>query len=301
MSSEPLDVPEDVVRMMLAAEGDAGRAWLAALPALVGALRERWSLRLGPAYPGGNVAYVAPATLPDGTRAVLKVSLLGEENRHEGEALRLFAGEGAVRLLAADEARGALLLERAEPGHSLHEHPDREEAISIACRLLRRLWRPPPARHPFPLVRELAARLADEIPAGWERAGRPFERALARRAAALAAELAEERELFLANRDYHLGNVLAARREPWLAIDPKPLAGERAFDTGHFLRDLLPSRLDAVVSDRLVERLAAELALPPERVRAWAFVRSVSNALWSIETGLGDPGRDLGWARLLAP
>jgi streptomycin 6-kinase len=77
--------------------------------------------------------------------------------------------------------------------------------------------------------------------------------------------------------------VLRATREPWLAIDPKPLAGERAFDTGHFLRDLLPPEADDAEIARLIGRLATELDLDRERVRGWALVRSVENALWCLE------------------
>jgi streptomycin 6-kinase len=297
-----------------------GAEWLERLPGIVAGCAAEWELVLGepfepkahrvspttatvPASPStGAISYVAPAALPDGTRAVLKVGFPESESEHEADALAHWRGEGAVRLLAADAGSRALLVERCEPGTPLCAVAAEDEANDAAAAVLRALWRPAPADHPFrPLAGE-ARRWRAELPARWERHGRPFERALLERAVGWIGELLDSPgEPVVLHQDLHGGNLLRAAREPWLAIDPKPLAGERAFDTGHFLRDLLPSRLDAVVSDRLVERLAAELALPPERVRAWAFVRSVSNALWSIETGLGDPGRDLGWARLLAP
>jgi hypothetical protein len=131
-----MKVPESVVSMPLAANGDAGGTWLAALPAWIDELRQRWSLtEIAPAFEGGCVAFVAPAVRADGSHVVLKVSFLDEETEHEGDALALWNGTGAVRLLDTDPQRGALLLERLEPGTSLAAHPDREAAVSTACSL----------------------------------------------------------------------------------------------------------------------------------------------------------------------
>jgi len=294
-------VPAEVVEMNLKANGEAGRAWLEALPTIVEQLRVRWALSLGPAFEGGCVGFVAPAERPDGERVVLKISFVDEETRHEADALALWKGDGAVRLLEADPDLGALLLERLEPGTYLGDHPDRDEAISIACRLLRSLWRSVPEPSVFMPVRDLALRLARELPERFERLGRPFEATLVRTAVDLFYELAATSGApILANRDFHLWNILAAQREPWLLIDPKPLVGEPAFDTGHLLRSLLPDAVDRSLIDGLVTRLAAELDLDSGRVRAWAFVRSVDDALWGSSIGFSEVDRDLDCARLLA-
>jgi streptomycin 6-kinase len=161
-----LEIPDEVVRMNLSANGAAGRAWLGSLPGLVEELTDRWSLTIGPAFAGGAVGFVAPAERRGGDRLVLKVSFVDEETQHEPDALRHWDGDGAVRLVDAEPARGALPLERLEPGTALGDHPDRAEAIGIACSLLRRLWRPVPDGHPFWLVRDLASRLADELSQG---------------------------------------------------------------------------------------------------------------------------------------
>ena len=296
-----LVVPTEVVEMNLKANGEAGRAWLEALPAIVEQLRVRWALSLGPAFEGGCVGFVAPAERPDGERVVLKISFVDEETRYEADALALWDGDGAVRLLDADPDLGALLLERLEPGTYLGDHPDRDEAISIACRLLRTLWRPVPEPYVFMPVRDLALRLARELPERFERFCRPFEATLVRTAVDLFHELAAASEApILANRDFHLWNILAAEHARWLMIDPKPLVGEPAFDTGHLLRSLLPDAVDRSLVDGLVTRLAAELDLDPGRVRAWAFVRSVDDALWGSSIGFSEVDRDLDCARLLA-
>ena len=296
-----LEIPDEVVQMNLSANGAAGRAWLDSLPALVDELTARWSLTIGPAFGGGAVGFVAPAERKGGERLVLKVSFVDDETRHESEALRHWDADGAVRLVDADAAMGALLLERLEPGTPLEAHPDRDTATGLACALLRRLWIPMPDPHPFTLVRDLASRLADVLPQRFERHRRPFDQALLRTAVDLCHDFASSsEETVLANRDFHLGNVLAAEREPWVVIDPKPLVGERAFDTGHLVRTLLPERLDVGSVDAVVDRLAAELELEPTHVRAWALVRSVDDALWGLSTGGADIDWDVRCARLVA-
>ena len=295
-----LEIPDEVVRMNLSANGAAGRAWLGSLPGLVEEFTDRWSLTIGPAFTGGAVGFVAPAERRGGERLVLKVSFVDDETQHEPEALRHWHGDGAVRLVDAEPARGVLLLERLEPGTPLGDHPDRAEAIGIACALLRRLWRPVPDDHPFALVRDLASGLADELLGRFVRQDRPFDERLLRTAVDLCRDLAASSEAaVLANRDFHLWNVLAAQREAWLVIDPKPLVGERAFDTGHLVRTLLPQRFDLSSVDAIVGRLATELELEPAHIYRWAFVRSVDDALWGLSVGWTDVERDIRCAHLL--
>jgi streptomycin 6-kinase len=144
-------------------------------------------------------------------------------------ALRCYDGDGAARLYDSDRATGTLLLERLEPGTPLRDHPNREQAVDVACTLLHRLRRPVPSGHPFPLVRDLVGRWTDQLkPAEAQQAeamGGPerdeFESALR------ALAVAEDADV-LVNRDANMGNVLAAQREPWLLIDPKPMVGEPA-------------------------------------------------------------------------
>jgi streptomycin 6-kinase len=93
---------------------------------------------------------------------------------------------------------------------------------------------------------------------------------------------------------------LMAGGEAGLMIDPKPLAGEPSFDTGHLLRSLLPSEFDRSLVRGHVERLASGLDLEAEAIRRWAFIRSVEDALWGLSVGSTDVRRDLECARHLA-
>src|SRR5437773_11872815 len=95
---------------------DAGRAWLAALPRLLHESADHWQLEIGDPFPDASASLTLAATLPDGGEAVLKLQFPHREAEHEAAALTLFEGCGAVRLLAHDASRHALLLERCRPG-----------------------------------------------------------------------------------------------------------------------------------------------------------------------------------------
>ena len=204
-----------------------GGAWLERLPAIVAACAEQWSLTLGDPFPAASASVALPATTQEGHDAVLKVCFPHHESEHEADALRAWDGNGAVRLLAHDAERWALLLERCRPGEPLAERP-RDEALDVLCSVLPRLWLP--AAEPFRPLADEAAWWASYLPDRWEAAGRPFERPLLDAALEALRELpATQGEQVLLDQDLHPGNVLSAEREPWLVIDPKPLAGEREF------------------------------------------------------------------------
>ncbi len=290
-------LPDEVRASVLSVFGSTGRDWLEALPTLADQLTRRWRLSVsGKAYGGGSHALVVPVTGTGGTRAVLKVPVVDVENRFEAAALRRYGGDGAVQLYEHDSKSGALLLEQAAPGSLLADDPNRGAAIETACALLRRLRRPPGAGHPFPRVWELLERWLADWPQLDEH---PFPGDLLREALSLARELiTPDGDGVLVNRDAHLGNVLAAEREPWLLIDPKPLVGEPAFDGGYLLLDVLgsaPTQVDAV---QLARRIGEGLGVSARRVGAWALVRAVENAMWAIEDG-DDPGRDIARARVM--
>lgn len=294
-------LPDDVRANVIHVFGDAGRDWLQQLPRVAGELVARWGLSpSGRAYGGGTHALVLPVACTNGADAVLKIPVVDDENRLEAAALRCYRGHGAVQLYGADAASGALLLERAEPGTPLADHPDRGAAIDTMCALLRRLRRPPGAAHQFPLVRDLVSRWSKEWPAVQDRDDRPFSNELIGQALIFARAFATpDEDEVLVNRDPHLGNVLAAGREPWLLIDPKPLVGEPAFDGGYLLLDLLGSEPKPDAATYLSDRVAEGLGVAAPRVRAWALTRAIENAMWSLDDG-DDPGQHIATATLLA-
>ena len=299
--NDPFALPDDVRANVIHVFGAAGRDWLERLPAVTSELVTRWRLRpSGRAYGGGTHALVIPVSRADGTAAVLKVPVVDDENRLEAAALRCYGGDGAVRLYDVDPGSGALLLERAEPGTPLANHPERDDAVDTMCALLGRLRRPVAAGHPFPPVRDLVKRWTADWPALHHRFGHPFSDELIQEALTVAGQLATpDADELLVNRDPHLGNALAAQREPWLLIDPKPLVGEPAFDGGYLLLGLLGDEPTPESATYFADRVAEGLGVAAARVRAWALTRAIENAMWSLEDG-DDPSEHIATAELLA-
>jgi streptomycin 6-kinase len=193
--------------------------WLAELPRLAAECAELWSLQLEEPIDTAH-SLVVPAGV-----AVLKLNAPSHvEADHEAEALARYGGTGAARLLARDDPRRAFLIERCRPGARLWDAGVDETAV--VAELLPRLWLEPEEPHPFRLLADEATRWAEEVPRRYELSGRPFERTLLDFAVDVFRS-ADQDAGFLANQDFHGGNVLEAEREPWLMIDPKPLVGER--------------------------------------------------------------------------
>ena len=244
-------------------------AWLDRLPGTIEDLLDRWQLGIGEPFDGeGDVSWVASVTRRDGSPAVLKLGMPHMEAEHEIDGLRFWAGDPTVRLLEADAALGAMLLERCEPGTRLRELPEEEQDVVLG-RLAPRLWKRPPAGNPFrPLSAAIERRVGETLAqhdrwtdAGVVRAGIDAFRELAN-AASPAVLLAT---------DLHAGNVLRAQREPWLVIDPKPFVGDPAYDaTQHLLN--CEERLHAD-PEGAIARVAGRMQLDAARVGRWLFAR----------------------------
>ncbi|HEY0169660.1 MAG TPA: aminoglycoside phosphotransferase family protein [Pyrinomonadaceae bacterium] len=300
-------VPEEFARLTIALHGEAGRLWLDGLGALVEDLAARWSLTIGPHYAPLSYNYAAPAEGPRGERLVLKLGVPTRELLCEVEALLAFGGRGAARLVDSDAARGALLLERLEPGTHLTAlcEVDDEAATSAAAAVMRKLRRATPHRpHPFPTVADWG-RGFGRWRAHFGGGTGPFPRRLFEEAETLYAELLSTSAApVLLHGDLHHGNILAAAREPWLAIDPKGLVGEPAYEVGALLRNPMPQLLrfprPVQLTERRVARLSEELGLERARVRGWGLAQAVLSCWWAIEDGgeLGESG--LAVAEMLA-
>lgn len=290
-----VEIPPALARNAIGAWGAEGRRWLAELPERVAAVAREWGLDIGAPFAELSYHWVVAATAADGTPAVLKLG--PPEPGHlavEAAALAAFAGRGAVRLLAYDAVRGALLLERAEPGSLARTLvPQRDEAATAAViGVLRRLHSPVPAGAPdLPDLTTQGASF-DGYLRRYPGAG-PLPRHLVAQAGRLFEELcASAPHRVVLHGDLHHDNVLRAAREPWLAIDPHGVVGDPGYDTGSLLFNPDPDRRDdgllALVPAR-VEQLADGLDLPADRVVAWGFVKAVLSEVWTTE-GDGTPG-----------
>jgi streptomycin 6-kinase len=251
------------LRSEWAREGD----WLAALPGLAAECAGRWGLELEEPVDTPHSLVVPAGGL------VLKLNAPGHhEADHEADALAHYDGRGAVRLVARDDERRALLIERCRPGTQLGELHEPE--LRLIASLLPQHWRAPTQGHRFRTLVDEAARWAVEVPS--RHRGPVVDEAVAwfREAAA------EQRELVVANQDLHGGNVLAAEREPWLLIDPKPIVAERELDAVGVLRNAVRH----MPGKRALDILAAETGLDRVRLRGWGLAHAVAwDNLWEAE------------------
>lgn len=249
------------------------------------ACRERWGV-----VPDGSFElswrYVEPVRNAAGEPAVLRLGPLDDpEYRHELEALEWFSGRGAVRVLGVDRERGAALLERALPGTDLEDVPE-DVAVAAAAGVMRALWRPPATAPPFPTVRDWGA-------------------ALSGRAQGVFMELCDSMASpVVLHGDLHHFNILDAGAGRWLAIDPKGVVGEPAYEPGALLRNPWPGLFDVAHPGRVLERRSAALAealeLDLARVRGWAYVQAELAAAWCVEDD-EDPAFPRAVAELLEP
>ncbi len=280
------DIPDTFARFMIELNGDEGRAWLQRLPALLAACEQRWHLTLGTPFPNLSFHYVIPGVRTDGTSVVVK-ALAPNAEKEELDALRLFDGHGMVKLLAYDVNDEVLLLERLRPGTSLRKMENDERAISTAATVMTQLWRPAPSVHPFPTVETWGrgfARLRQHYQGG----NGPFPQALLEEAETLYAELSTSMaEPMLLHGDLHQDNILSSERSGWLAIDPKGLVGEPAYETGAMLRNFLPELLEMPDPKRIlarrVDQFSEELGFDRARIRGWGLSQAVLAAWWGIE------------------
>lgn len=281
--SDPYAAFHDATRARV---GDDVDGWLAELTAYIGELVERWELALGTPFAGGSIGYTVAATRGGNEPVVLKITFPDGWFPEEVAALARWDGDGVVELIDHDP-RGAMLLERAVPGTTLLEDPDEDRAMLLAADILERLW--PATTDGITPVADEVGRWATTFDERNAALGGPVPADLAHEAVDdMRGLLATPREAILLHGDLHLGNVLAAEREPWLAIDPKPLVGDREFDVTALIRD----RQDELVAhpdaaprrlQRRFDLLADRLACDRDRLRSWSVAVMTDYALGCFE------------------
>ncbi len=276
----PFEIPAG-----LAAQSRLGpewEAWLTSLPRTTADALDEWSLSVDGDPMHGFCSLVVPVRTSSGRPVVLKVALPDDESEHEHLALQRWAGNGAVRLVRADPRRRAMLLERLHP-EDLGALGD-VEACEVVAGLYGRLHVPAP-----PQLRSLTA-YVERWNDGLAEMARdaPMPRRLVEQAIALARSFVTDETSTgtMIHGDLHYENVLAAEREPWLVIDPKPMSGDPHYEVA----PLLWNRWDEVVAAggvrdavRLRFHTVVDTAgLDEPRARDWVVVRALHDASWSV-------------------
>jgi streptomycin 6-kinase len=278
--------------------GVAGTDWLTQVEPILHACARKWNLAVGPAYPDPSYQLVFRVTGRFGERYALKLGVPRDELREEATALRLWGGRGAVRLIASDPDRGALLLERVEPGTQLAEVSavDDDRATVIWSMVFRRLAEATDcataAVDVSPTVMPSLARWGDAFDRYLHAHsdGGPLKRSTVLRARSIYRRLDESTTIpRVLHGDLHHDNILRAENCPerWLVIDPKGVAGDPAFEVGSFLRNpkvaFGPKVNGVAQTRRRIDIIAETTGLDRQRFIDWAWAGTVLSAVWCVE------------------
>lgn len=272
---------------LIESHGKDHAEWLAALPEQAAEYVGRWDLTLDGEPLNGMASLILPVVRRDGAEAMLKLQPVNDESESEALALKTWNADDVVEVFEDDPDASTLLLERLEP-RTLNDVPDPVEATRILGELLTRLMvvpAPPDVRR----LADIAGQMVEDAPGLIPRLSDPVEQRLARRCVAQMRELLPEGGDRLLHWDLHYGNVMAAHRQPWLVIDPKPLAGDPGFE----IMPVLWNRWDDLVATGDVGRairdrfdLMLEITgIDRDRALGWTAGRILQNVLWETEDG----------------
>lgn len=281
-----------VVRNKALAAGAA--SWLDDLPALVAGLERDWSISVGLPYDNSTEAYVAEATLSDGTPAVLKLMIprSGGQARNEITVLRLTNGDGCARLLRSDVSRGALLLERlGRPLDRLGLPITRRH--EILCATAAKVWRPAPGSG-LPTAAENGRLLIDFITVTWEELGRPCSERAVDHALACAGrriDAHDDERAVLVHGDVHQWNVLEAA-DGFRLVDPDGVLAEAEYDLGVVMREDPVELMHGDAHER-ARWLARRCGLDATAIWEWGVVERVATGLLCTKVEEQPVGREM--------
>ncbi len=288
-----LRVPDVVAN---AAQASGAEWWLRDLPRLVADLEAEWSISVERPYPHATEAFVAEASLGDGTPAVLKLLIPqdGAAARHEVTMLRLAGGRGCAGLLRDDTARGALLLERLGP--SLYElGRPLAQRLEILVATAAAVWRPA-AGSGLPTGLGKARRLADFVTTQWEELGHPCTEAAVEHALACAAQRIaahDDERAVLVHGDVHQLNALQVPGQAtFKLVDPDGLLAEAECDLGVMMRNDPVELLDGDPWAR-ARWLAQRCGLDVTAIWEWGALERVTSGLHCTRIGMQPLGRQM--------
>lgn len=270
-------------------------SWLADAPATVATMLGRWNLVAGRAFVGGIAGSVLEVTRADGQPAVLKVAYPHVEGTWEAVGLQLFPSACAPAVLRQDPWTWSLLLAAVRPGTPLNSGAlAPREALEAGGRLhvaITATVLPPEVALP-----QLTDAMIDYAGQARARLGHQAGalRTLGVRSLVVAA--VDELEALagsgptrtLLHGDYNPGNILDDGRGAWVAIDPKPLLGDPAYDLWPLISQIGDPMHAVVPAARLAEQLtiaADAAACDATRAGRWSWARTGLNVSWYLAAG----------------
>lgn len=280
-----MNLPQTFIQNIHAAFGERGSDWLRRLPDLIEEASQRW--RLLDVEPVHNLSYNFVAFAQRGGEdVVIKLGVPNRELTSEMQALKLFGGAGACRLLDNDEEKGFLLIERLRPGVMLAEMQDDDKRTHIAIDVMRGLWRPAPFENrTFIQLTDWFDELK-QVRLGFDGGTGPFPGDIFERVEAQLPELFADEEVCLMHGDFHHYNILSSERG-WLVIDPKGVIGPAGYEIGPLMLNPWIKPMDRiqfkVQAERRVDILRERMGWAREKIIGWAMAHSVLSAYWDLE------------------
>ena len=294
-----MNLPPEFVSNIQNVFKENGYAFLKALPDLIAEASIRWNLTDVQPAPTLSYNFVAFAKR-DHENVVLKMGVPNREMLSEMAALSLFNGDGACKLLAYDEEKCWMLLERLNPGEMLVTLKDDEEATQIAAEVMMNIWRPleslespelAPALQKFIKLSDWFDALKRIRPTFGGGTGPFNEKILQRVEHWISEAFTENHHPVLMHGDFHHYNILSSERG-WLIIDPKGVMGPAGYEVGPLLMnpwgDLLNGNNYRQMTKRRIDILHEHLGFERERIHAWGLAHAVLSAWWCIEDNVPD-------------
>ena len=279
--------------------GDMGVIWLHSLPLLIEKLSRFWSLTNIEPASNMNWNYVAYATQHKKINVAFKMSYDPTLIKNEYHVLTYFDGHGAIKLLDYSEEHHAILLERALPGRSLKENDPAQiqETIHSYSQVIKKIASLTLPNSSFCHVNTWLDAI-DHI-----RDLRIDKRYVDKAKQLKSHLLQSSNKEYLCHGDLHLENIIQNKND-WLAIDPKGIIGEMAFEAAAFdlLYDDEMTNIktgQSKIIDR-IQQLSNALKIDNDRLLSWVFLRIMISIQWFVEDK-GDPSRMIQLANYVYP
>ncbi|WP_056314212.1 aminoglycoside phosphotransferase family protein [Devosia sp. Root685] len=219
--------------------------------------------------------------------AALKI-IKPEASKEEGRGIRLlqwYEGDGAATVF--DTHGDTVFMEWLDGGtlgEPVRAGRDDEGTIAIAT-VVASLHKPrPDAPEGLEPLRDRFQALFDTDVRAWPRTARD----LYARSAGIALKLFDKPSAIVPlHGDLHHDNIMSSDRG-WLAIDPKGVLGDPAYETANIF--INPERATEIASDpkRIAARadiLSQRLGYNRKRILGWAAAHAALSACWDLEAG----------------
>ena len=286
-----LDLSDHFITCIKRWYGKTGEKWLANLPDHIAACAAEWDLEIGAAMPNLSANYVTNVRLPNGEEAILKLSP-HKKPFMEMEALeQLKSRPGIVNLLHSSEELAAMVIEKIIPGTPLTkvQKKDDEEAIRIAAPIIRDVQANVPQKHHLRTV-------SKEMEVIKKVRGMDIEDKetvdMLDKALSILKELESTTlELKLIHGDLHHDNILIDDEKGWLAIDPKGMIGDPAYNAARIMRNYWDSEPTESMVRTRIEILSEVMGHEQKRIAAWAYLDCVLSESWDLDE-IGKRGED---------